>query len=412
MPVVAALSGSGLGRHRPSPSFTSATTPPQKAIWDKIAKDYNAAHKGVKVQFKYLENEAFKAKLPTMLQSDDPVRDLFYSWAGGVMQAQDKAGFLKDITADVGAVEATMLPRPRSTRSRSTARSSACRSRWARSPSIYNKKLFEKAGVKAEDIKTWDDFLGAVKKLKAAGITPIVVGAGEKWPMHFYYSYLVMRIGGEHALADAKAGKDGGFKNATFVEAGKRLRELGALEPFQPGYLSTSHAQSAGMFGDGKAAMELMGQWLLGMQGPNSASGKGLPEEDIGIFSFPVLPGGKGKATDTLGGINGLLVTKTAPPEAVDFLKFFSQEKYAEGGRGDGRLYPGRQGRGGRDHRSAVQAAWPTISPRRPIIRTIFDQDLGPSVGRVINDISVAVAAGEMTPEAAAAAIQEAADQQ
>ena len=48
------------------------------------------------------------------------------------------------------------------------------------------------------------------------------------------------------------------------------------------------------------------------------------------MLSFPTLPGGKGKATDTLGGVNGLLVTKTAPPEAVDFLKFFSQEKYAK----------------------------------------------------------------------------------
>ena len=194
----------------------------------------------------------------------------------------------------------------------------------------YNKKLFEKAGVKAEDIKSWDDFLGAVKKLKAAGITPIVVGAGEKWPMHFYYSYLVTRIGGENALADAKAGKNGGFKNPTFVEAGKRLQELAALEPFQPGYLSTKHAKSSGMFGDGKAAMDLMGQWLLSMQGPNSTSGKGLAEEDIGILSFPVVPGGKGKATDTLGGINGWLVSKSAPPEAIDFLKFFSQPKYAK----------------------------------------------------------------------------------
>ena len=74
--------------------------PDQKAVWEKIANDYNAAHKGVKVEFKYLENEAFKAKLPTMLQSGDRP-DLFYSWSGGVMQAQDKAGFLKDITADV-----------------------------------------------------------------------------------------------------------------------------------------------------------------------------------------------------------------------------------------------------------------------------------------------------------------------
>ncbi len=238
----------------------------QKALWDKIAADYNAQHPGVKVQFKYLENEAFKAKLQTMLQSNDRP-ELFYSWAGGVMQAQNKAGFLKDITADVAAVESTMSPTAVDA-FKVNGKVVGVPFEVGEVAFYYNKKLFEKAGVKAEDIKTWDDFLAAVKKLKAAGIVPIVVGAGEKWPMHFYYSYLVMRIGGEHALADAKAGKEGGFKNATFVEAGKRLRELGALEPFQPGYLTTKHAESSGMFGDGKAAMDLMGQWLLGYAGP------------------------------------------------------------------------------------------------------------------------------------------------
>jgi raffinose/stachyose/melibiose transport system substrate-binding protein len=382
----------------------------QKAIWEKIAKDYDAEHKGVKVEFKYLENEAFKAKLPTMLQSNDSRPDLFYSWAGGVMQAQDKAGFLKDITADVGSVDSTMLPSAVDA-FKVDGKVVGVPFEMGEVAFYYNKKLFEKAGVKAEDIKSWDDFLGAVKKLKAAGIVPLDVGAGEKWPMHFYYSYLVMRVGGEHALADAKAGKDGGFKSATFVEAGKLLRELGALEPFQPGYLSTSHAQSAGIFGDGKAAMDLMGQWLLGMQAPNSASGKGLAEEDIGILSFPVVAGGKGKATDTLGGINGWLVTKTAPAEAVDFLKFFSQEKYAKEAAAAGAYIP------------VVKGANAVITD--PLFKRLaddlaattyhqnyFDQDLGPSVGRVINDVSVSVAAGETTPEAAAAAIQEAADQQ
>src|SRR6202522_2901712 len=300
-----------------------------QALWGEIARDYEAAHPGVKVEVKYLENEAFKAKLPTMLQADESRPSLFCSWGGGVMDAQAKAGFLKDVSADVAGVEADMA---------STAVDAIKVDGKAVGVPFdqgvvsffYNKKLFEKAGVKAEDIKSWDDFLAAVKALKAAGITPISVGAGEKWPMHFYYSYLVMRIGGEHALADAKAGKDGGFKNATFVEAGKRLRELAALEPFQPGYISTKHTESAGIFGDGKAAMALMGQWLLALQGPNSVSGKGLPAEDIGILSFPTIPGGKGKATDTLGGINGWLVTKTAPPEAVDFLKYFSQAKYAK----------------------------------------------------------------------------------
>jgi raffinose/stachyose/melibiose transport system substrate-binding protein len=382
----------------------------QKAIWDQIANDYNAAHPGVKVEFKYLENEAFKAKLPTMLQADESRPELFYSWGGGVMQAQDKAGFLKDITKDIASSESDLSPTAVDA-FKVDGKVVGVPFEVGEVAFYYNKKLFEKAGVKAEDIKTWDDFLGAVKKLKAAGITPIDVGAGEKWPMHFYYSYLVMRIGGEHALADAKAGKDGGFKNATFVEAGKRLHELAALEPFQPGYLSTSHAQSAGIFGDGKAAMDLMGQWLLGMQGGNATDGKGLPPEDIGILSFPVVPGGKGKATDTLGGINGWLVSKSAPPEAIDFLKFFSQEKYAKEAAAKAAYIPVVKG----SEASFTDPLFKRLADdlsKTTYHQNYFDQDLGPSVGRVINDVSVAVAAGQMTPEAAAAAIQEAADQQ
>ena len=382
----------------------------QRAVWDEIAKDYNAAHPGVNVQFKYLENEAFKAKLPTMLQADELRPDLFYSWGGGVMQAQDKAGFLKDVTKDVSAWDSDLSPTAVDA-FKVDGKAVGVPFEVGEVAFYYNKKLFEKAGVKAEDIKSWDDFLGAVKKLKAAGVTPLVVGAGEKWPMHFYYSYLVMRIGGEHALADAKAGKDGGFKNATFVEAGKRLRELGALEPFQPGYLATKHAESAGMFGDGKAAMDLMGQWLLGMQGPNSTGGKGLAEEDIGILSFPIVPGGKGKATDTLGGVNGWLVSKSAPPEAVDFLKFFSQEKYAKEAAAKAAYIPVVKG----SESAFTDPLFKRLADdlaKTTYHQNYFDQDLGPSVGRVINDVSVAVAAGQMTPEAAAAAIQEAAEQQ
>src|ERR1700677_3806027 len=381
-----------------------------QALWEQIAKDYEAAHPGVKVEVKYLENEAFKAKLPTMLQADDSRPSLIYSWGGGVMEAQAKAGFLKDVGADVAGVEANMAP-PAVDSIKVDGKAVGVPFDQGVVSFFYNKKLFEKAGVKAEDIKSWDDFLAAVKALKAAGITPISVGAGEKWPMHFYYSYLVMRIGGEHALADAKAGKDGGFKSATFVEAGKRLRELAALEPFQPGYLSTKHTESAGMFGDGKAAMDLMGQWLLVMRGPNSVSGKGLPADDIGILSFPTVPGGKGKPTDTLGGINGWLVTKTAPPEAVDFLKYFSQAKYAKDAAATAAYIPVVKG-------SEAFITDPLVKRLADDLavttyhQNYFDQDLGPSVARVINDISVAVAAGEMKPEAAAAAIQEAADQQ
>jgi len=379
-------------------------------LWNAIAKDYEAQNKGVKIQFEYLENEAFKAKLPTMLQSDTDRPNAIYSWGGGVMRAQAKAGFLQDISA-TASPWANTLSAPAVSAFQVDGKTVGIPFDAGEVGFFYNKKLFAQAGVKAEDIKSWDDFLAAIKKIKAAGITPIVVGGGEKWPMHFYYSYLVIRLGGAEALADATAGKNGGFKNPVFVEAGKRLRELAALEPFQAGYLSTSHNQAEGMFGDGKAAMQLMGEWLLVTQGPNAADGKGQPIDNIGIFSFPLLPNGKGKPTDTLGGINGFLVTKGAPKETADFLKFFSQEKYQREAAAKGAYIPVVNGTA-----SAIQ---------NPVFKQIasdlaattyhqnfFDQDLGPSVGRVVNDISVAVAAGQMSPEDGAAAIQQAFEEQ
>jgi raffinose/stachyose/melibiose transport system substrate-binding protein len=40
--------------------------------------------------------------------------------------------------------------------------------------------------------------------------------------------------------------------------------------------------------------------------------------------------------------------------------------------------------------------------------QNFFDQDLGPSVGRVVNDVSVEILAGQMSPEEGAQMIQDA----
>jgi raffinose/stachyose/melibiose transport system substrate-binding protein len=79
-----------------------------RALWDRIAKDYETEHKGVAVQFKYIEGESYKEKLPTMLQSDSRPA-LVYSWGGGVMDAQSQAGFLKDITAEAAPFEENLV---------------------------------------------------------------------------------------------------------------------------------------------------------------------------------------------------------------------------------------------------------------------------------------------------------------
>ncbi|MBE7220201.1 MAG: extracellular solute-binding protein, partial [Caulobacteraceae bacterium] len=85
------------------------TDPGERALWDRIGKDYTALHPDVTVQFQYIENEAYKAKLPTMLQSKD-APSLIYTWGGGVMLAQQQADFIRPITASVEPYAATLVP--------------------------------------------------------------------------------------------------------------------------------------------------------------------------------------------------------------------------------------------------------------------------------------------------------------
>jgi raffinose/stachyose/melibiose transport system substrate-binding protein len=74
--------------------------------WQDIAKAYEAAHPDVTITFQFLENEASKAKLPTLLQSNDPP-SMFHTWAGGVLKAQSQTGALLNLKpamdADKGA---------------------------------------------------------------------------------------------------------------------------------------------------------------------------------------------------------------------------------------------------------------------------------------------------------------------
>jgi raffinose/stachyose/melibiose transport system substrate-binding protein len=375
------------------------TNPTEIALWNRIAADYEKLHPDVTVQFQYLENEAYKAKLPTMLQSSDRPA-VIYSWGGGVMRAQIDAGYIRPLGPTGQTVMAQMIP--------ADAHAYEVNGKAYGLPFLtsevaffYNKQLFAKAGVDAAGIKTWADFLAACKKIKAAGITPITVGAGEKWPMHFYWAYLAMREGGADVVQQAEAGKNGGFAGPPFVEAGQRLQELAALHPFQDGYVGTLALQAAGMFGDGKSAMQLMGNWLLSTQATSATNGKGLPDSDIGIFGFPTIAGTPGKETDQLGGVNGWLITKSAPPQTEDFLAFFFQPKYQQEAAAEGDYIPALRGMTGYIKDPVVRQIAVSLE-NASALQIFFDQDLGPSVGRVVNDVSVAVAAGQMTPKAAA----------
>ncbi|MEJ5083118.1 extracellular solute-binding protein [Ochrobactrum sp. MYb379] len=383
--------------------------PKAVAVWEEIARDYESQHPDVKIQLQFLENEAFKAKLPTLLQSND-VPDFFYSWGGGVLDEQSKTGVLKDLTEDFDADGGKL---------RQAYNASAIDGLsfdgklWAIPYKVnlvsffYNKELFSKAGVDANGIQTWDDLSAAVRKLKDAGIVPIAGGGGEKWPIHFYWSYLVMRNGGQAVFEAASKGEGEGFMDPAILKAGEQLAEFGKLEPFQPGYLGASWPQALGVFGDGKAAMILGFDNTEANQIKNAGDGKGLASDNIGRFAFPVVEGGVGKATDTLGGLNGWAVTKNASKEAIDFALFLTNKANEEKMAAAGMILPVASGAD-----SAVTNPLLADSAKQLASSTwhqnFFDQTLGAAVGRVVNDVSVEIVSGQMSSEEAAQQIQDA----
>ena len=387
-----------------------STAEEHKAVWQKLADDYMALHPNVNIEITVLENEAFKTKLTTVMQSGEPP-DIFQSWGGGVMNEYANAGLLKDITADLdadgGAWRNTFAPGALGVYAYKGLNygvpwDMGMIGFW------YNKDLFAQAGIDAPPT-TWSEFLDDVKTLKAAGITPIALGEGDKWPGMHMWAYLVTRLGGKANFEGALL-RTGSFTDEPFVKAGELLLELAALEPFQDGFLGATYGDEATAMGNGKAAMELMGQWAPAVQKDNSEDKLGLGDK-LGWFPFPMVEGGAGDPGDAVGGGNGFAIGKNASPEAIDFVKFLTTAEAQQA-------------------LVAINVAIPVVKGGEvgmvdPLMITLqqslanakyfqlyYDQALPPAMGSVINDSVQGIFAGTLTPLQAAEAIEASAVQE
>src|SRR6185369_3916593 len=167
-----------------------STSDAQVGYWQGLADAYTKAHPNVTFEITNLENEAYKAKLTTVMQAGDPP-DLFWSWGGGKLWQYADAGLTRNIAPELtannnewkdsfAAVSALELYGQK-------GEYYGVPFDWGAVGMFYNKALFTKAGLDPEKPPaTWAELLDAVKALKAAGITPISIGEKDKWPGHFW----------------------------------------------------------------------------------------------------------------------------------------------------------------------------------------------------------------------------------
>jgi raffinose/stachyose/melibiose transport system substrate-binding protein len=380
------------------------TADTDKAFYQGVVDEFMKKNPKVTIEVTILENEAFKTKLTTVMQSGNPP-DIFHSWGGGVLAEYANAGLLRDITkfvkgtpfgdsmaAGVWGVYAA------NGKQYGAPHDMGAITFW------YNKDLLAKVGYKTFPFE-YSAFLDLVKKLKAAGITPIALGGGDKWPAMHMWSYLALRLGGPQLFQDTFSGKNKkGFSDPTFVKAGQMIADLAKMGAFQEGFLAATYSDEGALMGNGQAAMELMGQWAPNVQKDASADKKGIGDK-LAAAPFPAIKDGKGKITEVIGGGNGFAIGKNAPDAAIEFLKFLDNKennaKYAT----VAGIIPTVKGAevGITDANAKLVKA---IVDKCTFYQLYLDQFLAPSAGGAVNDAVQTMLAGTATPEQACAAIQ------
>ncbi len=354
-----------------------------------------------------MENEAYKAALQTNLQSGD-VPDLFQSWGGGGLRQQVDAGLVRDIT-DLSSDWIDQLS-PATTGIHQVdgvqygiPYNAGVFGFW------YNQDLFTEAGLEGPS-DTWEGLLEDVQTIKDAGITPIAVGAGDKWPAHFYYGYLMIRAGGEDAMNALAETND--FTADNVITAGEEVLRLVALEPFQDGFLGAGWDAPDGESGTmarGDAAMDLMGQWAPGAFKTQAGVD---PSEDLPFelkwAPFPSLEGGAGEPGEVFGGVDGFVVGKDAPDEAVDFLEFLTNEQNQETWATSSGL-PVNPDAVDVIEDPQMQQILEALNDAE-FLQIALDQYFSPEVGAAINDQTALLFAEEATPEEAGEAITQVAE--
>jgi raffinose/stachyose/melibiose transport system substrate-binding protein len=210
-------------------------------------------------------------------------------------------------------------------------------------------------------------------------------------------------------MENAMARDDGAFTSDAFLRTGELMAELGALEPCQNGYLGSKWSEPLGDFADGRAAMILAFDNTSLNQKAQATDGVGLAEDNVGRFEFPSVPGGTGDPNITFGGLNGWAITKNAPDEAIEFMKWFTNVDNQRSNADSMGLIPVAIGAEDGVTNPLLRMSAEALA-NSPYHQNYLDQALGPNLGRAVNDVSVDLWSGSMSPQEAAQTLQDTAD--
>jgi raffinose/stachyose/melibiose transport system substrate-binding protein len=335
------------------------------------------------------------------------VPDIFFTWGGGVLKSFVDEHQVAELTGAIESDNVTKRILPAAlTFGTVQGKIYAVPMDIAVVAMWYNREMFEKHHLRVPE--TFEELKSACRDLRKAGVTPIALGNKDKWPGAFYFIYLATRIGGTKPFADAaNRAPDGTFEDPCFIEAGRLLGELVKLKAFNEAANTLTYDDARKLFVNEKAAMTLMGTWVLSdirsdLQDARGEAGRFLDKVDC--FAFPAVTGGHGEQGIILGGINAAYAVSSRcryPKEAFELLKELVSDTTAMKWAETGRIPALKQ-----------EAITGLLDPHTlraarllfdaPEIQLYYDQYLSPELGEMHKSTTQSLIAGTQTAEEAA----------
>lgn len=157
----------------------------------------------------------------------------------------------------------------------------------------YNKAIFAANGLK--EPRTWAELVKDADALNAKGVQPFSASGDQKWPLTRLIGGYAARKFGYDVMDRVKAGTLK-LTDPGFIEAATAVQDLGKKNYFGKGVNTVDYAGAVDQFLQGKAAMLYMGSWVL--SDFNDAKRNKIGAQNIGLFNFPAVAGGKGSTSD------------------------------------------------------------------------------------------------------------------
>lgn len=303
----------------------------RQPAFEKIAAQYEK-ETGVKVSFEtYAPSDVYKDKIRAA--ATGKLLPEIYSPLGDKRELATyiNAGYVADITSEMNkGWKDRFFSKPLAQNTYEE------NNEWHRKPGIYgvpidvnaimifyNKDLFKQAGLDPEKPpKTWDEFIAAGKKLRAAGIQPFASGFGEGWLIGVFAASYEWNLLGRQGMLDTIYGKIP-YTDPRWVRVFSLFEEMRTSGIFASGVATMVNKDAERAFSTGKAAMALNGSWSVNVyytMNPNLNYGVMMPPK-LKDAQFPLMVfGGEGSSFN----VNPMSPNKD---KAVAFLKWMTAKE-------------------------------------------------------------------------------------